>query len=225
MILVTHFSSTATLKSFSFSTADTSMFLSCHTHTHTLVSIIPWQDKKLYAGTTVRRVLAEENIGYSYSASVVERGYDSLGKQWHAGVTLFLGKMSFQSTSVGGGSDSVLFNNMGTRHVETTLTKSTINMSNGMIFKLSQHSSVSKVLGEVIVPYRGHCGLPLLCPESAHARWAFFLWSRQSSVPRSGWRPPRSAQLTSPEHTKTSRFIQSVILSIISWEPTVRTEH
>lgn len=62
-----------------------------------------------------------------------------------------------------------------------------------------------KVSGEVLIPYKGHCGLPWLCPGSARAHWAFSLWPRQSSVPRWGGRSPRSAQLTSPEHTKTFR--------------------
>lgn len=154
------------------------------------------------------RVLAEKERVYSYSESVVEMGHDSLGKQWHE-VQYFWERWVF-SIHQREGCDSVFLTDMGKREVETTLTKSSM-MQQWCDFQtfstlLPKHR-VSKVLGEVIIPYKGHYGLPSLSPGSAHAHWAFSLWPRQSFVPRLGWRPPISARLTSPERTKTSRFI------------------
>ena len=101
-------------------------------------------------------------------------------------------------------------------------TQSSTNSSKSMILKyffptLFPHHSVSQVLGELIVPCTGHCGLPWLCPGSAHAHWVSSLWWRWSSVPRLGRRPPRSAQWTNPENPKEILYSVVLDLTIILW--------
>lgn len=120
------------------------------------------------------------------------------------------GKEEF-SVYIRGRGVTLFLTDAGKKDVVTTLTKSSNNNSHDMIFRFSltlpPNHTVSKPLWQVIVPYKGHYGLPSLSPGSAHAHWAFSLWLKQSSVLQLGWQPPRSARLTNPWNTKISKFI------------------